>query len=97
MQAIAAKGRIIAIGYWADVTCGDSPSGVAETIKAAVDLLGEDHVSLESDFDGAVTTGFDVSQLASLTHALLETGLTEAQITKIMGGNMIRVLRARLR
>ena len=97
MQAIAAKGGVIAIGYWADVTCDDSPSGVAATIKAAVDLLGEDHVSLGSDFDGAVTTGFDVSQLASLTHALLETGLTEAQITKIMGGNMIRVLRARLR
>lgn len=97
MQAIAAKGGVIAIGYWADVTCDDSPSGVAATIKAAVDLLGEDHVSLGSDFDGAVTTGFDVSQLSSLTHALLETGLTEAQITKIMGGNMIRVLRARLR
>ena len=97
MQAIAAKGGVIAIGYWADVICDDSPSGVAATIKAAVDLLGEDHVSLGSDFDGAVTTGFDVSQLASLTHALLETGLTEAQITKIMGGNMIRVLRARLR
>ena len=96
MQAIAATDGVIAIGYWADVTCDDSPLGVAATIKAAVDLLGEDHVSLGSDFDGAVTTSFDASQLASLTHALLEIGLTEAQITKIMGGNMIRVLRARL-
>ncbi len=97
MQAIATTGGVIAIGYWADVTCDDSPSGVAATIKAAVDLLGENHVSLGSDFDGAVTTGFDVSQLAALTHALLEVGLSDAQITKIMGGNMIRLLRARLR
>ena len=97
MQAIAAKGGVIAIGYWADVTCDDSPSGVAATIKAAVELLGEDHVSLGSDFDGAVATGFDASQLAALTHALIEVGLSDAQISKIMGGNMIRVLRARLR
>ena len=97
MQAIAAKGGVIAIGYWADVTCDDSPSGVAATIKAAVELLGEDHVSLGSDFDGAVATGFDASQLAALTHALIEVGLSDAQISKIMGGNLIRVLRARLR
>ena len=97
MQAIAAKGGVIAIGYWADVTCDDSPSGVAATMKAAVELLGEDHVSLGSDFDGAVATGFDASQLAALTHALIEVGLSDAQISKIMGGNMIRVLRARLR
>ena len=96
MQAIAANGGVIAIGYWADVTCDDSPAGVAASIKAAVDLLGEDHVSLGSDFDGAVTTGFDASELAALTHALLDADLTQDQIAKVMGSNMIRVLRARL-
>lgn len=97
MRAIAAKGGVIGIGYWADVTCDDSPAGIARVIKAAVDMLGEDHVALGSDFDGSVATAMDTSELAALTHALMEAGLSEAQIRKVMGENMIRVLRARLR
>lgn len=65
--------------------------------RTAVDLPGEDHVALGSDFDGSVTTAFDTSELSALTHALLAEGLSEAQVAKIMGGNMIRVSRARLK
>jgi microsomal dipeptidase-like Zn-dependent dipeptidase len=97
MKRIAAKGGVIGIGYWADVTCDSSPMGVAKTIKAAVDLLGVDAVSLGSDFDGSVETGFDTSELAALTQALLATGLSEQAIRQVMGENMIRVLRARLK
>ncbi len=96
MRAIAASGGVIGIGYWADVTCDDSPDGVAKTIKAAIDLVGEDHVSLGSDFDGSVSTAFDTSELAALTQALMDAGLSEPQIRKVMGDNMLRVLRARL-
>jgi microsomal dipeptidase-like Zn-dependent dipeptidase len=97
MKRIAAKGGVIGIGYWADVTCDSSPMGVAKTIKAAVDLLGADAVSLGSDFDGSVETGFDTSELAALTQALMATGLSEKAIRQVMGENMIRVLRARLK
>ena len=97
MKAIAATGGIIGMGYWGEVACGDiTPAGIARMTRTAVDLLGEDHVALGSDFDGSVKTAFDTSELAALTHALLAEGLSEVQITKIMGGNMIRVLRARL-
>ena len=96
MQAIAATGGVIGIGYWEDVTCDDSPLGVARTIQAAIDLVGEDHVALGSDYDGTVTTGFDTAELAALTQAMLDIGLTEAQIRKVAGGNMVRVLRDRL-
>lgn len=96
MQEIAATGGTIGIGYWADVTCDDTPSGIAKVIVAAVAVLGEDHVSLGSDFDGSVATRFDTSELAALTSELLAQGLSAEQIGKVMGGNMIRVLRARL-
>ena len=96
IKGIADTGGVIAIGFWADVTCDHSPTGVAAAIRAAVALVGEDHVSLGSDFDGSVRTGFDASELAALTQALLEAGLNEAQIAKVMGGNMVRVLRERL-
>lgn len=97
MQAIAATGGTIGIGYWDEVACGDiTPSGIARMIRAAVELLGEDHVSLGSDYDGSVETAFDTSELAALTSALLDEGLSEPQIRKVMGENMIRVLRERL-
>ncbi|KUJ86226.1 peptidase M19 [Ruegeria marisrubri] len=97
MQEIAATGGVIGMGYWADVTCGDiTPKGIAKMIKAAIETVGEDHVSLGSDYDGSVETAFDTSELAALTSALLDEGLTEAQIRKVMGENMVRVLRARL-
>ncbi|WP_204114922.1 dipeptidase [Shimia biformata] len=96
MREIAATGGVIGIGYWADVTCDDSPAGIAKAIKAGIDVVGEDHVSLGSDFDGSVATAFDTSELSALTHALIEAGVSETQIRKVMGENMLRVLRARL-
>ncbi|MEJ6389628.1 dipeptidase [Gymnodinialimonas ulvae] len=89
-------GGVIGIGYWADVTCDDSPDGVARVIMAAIEVLGVDHVSLGSDYDGSVTVGFDTSELAALTDALLRAGASEEEVRAVMGENMMRVLRARL-
>lgn len=102
MRAIVTNGAdqgggVIGIGYWADVTCDDSPDGVARVIMAAIETLGVAHVSLGSDYDGSVTVGFDTSELAALTDALLRAGATEDEIRAVMGENLIRVLRARLR
>ncbi|MGH1367232.1 MAG: dipeptidase [Maritimibacter sp.] len=96
MRDIAATGGVIAIGYWQDVTCDDSPQGIAKTVKAAIAAVGADHVSLGSDFDGAVTTAFDAAELPALTQAMLDAGIAVADIRKVAGENMIRVLRARL-
>ncbi|MDX1781470.1 MAG: membrane dipeptidase, partial [Thalassovita sp.] len=98
MRDIAATGGVIGISYGADVTCGRiDPEGIAQMIVAGIAAVGEDHLSLGSNFNGAVETGFDSSELAALTHALLAAGLSEAQIRKVMGENMLRVLQARLK
>lgn len=96
MQAIAAEGGLIGIGYWQDVTCDATPRGIAASIVAAVRLVGEDHVALGSDFDGAVETTFDAAELAALTQALIDAGLAEPVIAKVMGGNVVRFLEAAL-
>ena len=92
LQGVAAKGGVVGIGYWEEVTCGATVAAIADSIAAAVALLGPDAVSLGSDFDGAVTTPLDSSQLASLTQALMDKGLPHATIAKVMGGNMMRYL-----
>lgn len=92
MQAIADKGGLIAVGYWDAAACGETPSEIVAALQYGLALVGEDHLSLGSDFDGTVTTSLDTSELSALTHAMLEAGFSEAQIGKIMGGNMLRFL-----
>lgn len=87
IREIAAKGGLIGIGFWRAATCDATPSGIAAAITAAIALVGADHVALGSDFDGAVETPFDAAELAALTQALIDAGLDEPVIAKVMGGN----------
>jgi len=96
MRRVAATGGVIGIGFWDAAVCDPSPDSIAEAIVTAVDLLGEDHVGLGSDFDGAVETAFDVSEMAVLTQALLNRNVPEAVIRKVMGENVRRVFLERL-
>ena len=92
MKRIAAKGGLIAVGYWDGAVCGDRPQDVVAAMKYGLSLVGEDHISLGSDFDGTVTTAFDTSELVALTDEMLKAGFNETQIRKVMGGNMQRFL-----
>jgi microsomal dipeptidase-like Zn-dependent dipeptidase len=85
---------VIGIGYWDAAICSNKPEDAAKAIAYVRDLVGIDHVGLGSDFDGAVTTGFDASQVAAITQALLDRGFSDDDIRKVMGGNVIRVLAA---
>ncbi|MEO6217887.1 MAG: dipeptidase [Sphingomonas sp.] len=94
IRGIARTGGVIGIGYWDAAICTTKPEGAATAIAHVRDLVGIDHVGLGSDFDGAVTTGFDSSKLAVVTQALIDRGFSDADIAKVMGGNVLRVLRA---
>ena len=93
IKGIAATGGVVGIGYWDAAVCSTDPAAVARAIAHVRDLVGVDHVGLGSDFDGAVTTGFDTSQLVGITQALLDRGFTPDEIAKVMGGNVLRLLR----
>lgn len=94
LKGVAATGGVVGIGYWPGAICSTRPDAVAAAIAHAVKVAGIDHVGLGSDFDGAVTTGFDTGQLAAVTQALLDRGFSDTDIARIMGGNTLRVLRA---
>jgi membrane dipeptidase len=94
IRGIAKTGGVIGIGYWAGAICSTHPKDVARAIAYVRDLVGIEHVGLGSDFDGATTTAFDASQVVAVTQALLNIGFSETDIRKVMGGNVLRVLRA---
>ena len=96
IRRIAENGGVIGIGFWETVLCGTEPAAIARAMRYVADLVGVEHVGLGSDFDGTVRTPFDATGLVQLTEALLEAGFTEKEIRKIMGGNVLRVLRETL-
>jgi membrane dipeptidase len=70
-------------------------SRLVDHIDHIVKLVGIDHVGIGSDFDGIQATPTDlatVEDLPNLTTELLRRGYSEADIHKILGGNMLRVM-----
>jgi membrane dipeptidase len=67
---------------------------ILEHIDHVVKVAGIDHVGLGSDFDGAVMPiGMeDASQLPKIPTALLKKGYSAQDVTKILGGNILRVM-----
>ncbi|RZL49893.1 MAG: membrane dipeptidase [Pedobacter sp.] len=62
-----------------------------------VKMIGIDHVGFGADFDGAEAFPLSINSVADypkITDALLKRGYKPAEITKILGGNFIRVLKA---
>ncbi len=96
LREIARRGGLIGIGYFSGAICDISPAGIADTIIAAVNLMGEDAVALGSDFDGTVTTSLDTSELAAITQALTDHGVSQKTIRKVMGENVQNFLKQNL-
>lgn len=70
---------------------------VIQHIEYVIKLVGVDYVGIGSDFDGITLTPKqldDVTNYNLITKALVEKGYNEKDINKILGGNMLRVLKA---
>jgi membrane dipeptidase len=68
---------------------------VVDHIDHIVKLVGVEHVGVGSDFDGIQATPAGLSSVAdlpNLTAELLRRGYTEEDVTKILGGNILRVM-----
>jgi microsomal dipeptidase-like Zn-dependent dipeptidase len=85
------------MSYWLDSA---DPDDGLPTIWATIEHIHEvtnswDHIVLGSDFDGFTDPPDDVkdaSKLGAVTRMLLERGLTESEVKKILGENAQRLL-----
>jgi membrane dipeptidase len=74
-----------------------SLSMLIDHIEYIIKLAGVDYVGIGSDFDGINLTPQqldDVTSYPLITKALRERGYSKKEITKILGGNFLRVLKA---
>lgn len=98
LKAVAESGGTVGIMYHS-VYLGDGLfsgrlSSVVRHIQHALRTIGPDHVSLGSDWDGAICTPRDMptcAELPLLVEALLRDGVDSNTIEKILGRNFLRV------
>lgn len=72
-------------------------SVLIDHIEYIIKLVGVDYVGLGSDFDGIHLTPKeldDVTTYPLITKSLVEKGYSKKDINKILGGNLLRVLKA---
>ena len=68
---------------------------IVDHIDHAVQVIGIDYVGIGTDFDGGggVEGCRNASEMKNITIELLRRGYSKSDITKIWGGNIMRVLR----
>ncbi len=96
IRAIAANGGVVGVGLWDTAVCGTSAADTVRAMRHVIDLVGDAHVGVGSDFDGYVRAHFDATGMPALTQAMLDSGLEPDTIRRILGANALRVLRATL-
>jgi membrane dipeptidase len=97
LRAVARTGGVIGVIFVPRFIGERTVSGVVRHIQHVIRVAGEDAVALGSDWDGMVIPTWqlrDPAHLPMLTDALLDHGLSEAQVAKVLRGNVMRVLGA---
>jgi membrane dipeptidase len=99
LRAVADSGGTVGIMYHSEYLGDPMFRGRLETIvrhiEHTIDVAGEDHVSLGSDWDGSIVTPRDMPtclELPRLTQAMLDRKWSEARIRKVLGLNFLRVV-----
>ncbi|MBT8297286.1 MAG: dipeptidase [Maribacter sp.] len=96
---IANYPKVMRIGKEMVKTKEDAPEDVnvadfVDHIDYMVKLIGIDHVGISSDFDGGggIEGWSDASETMNVTAELIQRGYSEEEISKLWGGNLLRVL-----
>lgn len=66
---------------------------VLEHMEHAIAIIGEDHVAVGTDYDGAIIPPRDLATADTfprLVQAMLSRGWSEARVRKVLGGNFLR-------
>jgi len=101
VRAVADLGGTIGIMYQSSFL-GDSPLGgklasIVDHMAHVIRLVGDDHVSLGSDWDGAITPPRDLPtclELPRIVEEMLRRGWSTDRVRKALGGNALRTIEA---
>lgn len=96
IRRIAQRKGLIGIAYFEGAIGSLEIKDIVNHIRYTMKLVGYQHVTLGSDFDGSVTTPFDISGLPLLVKEMINQGFNQKEMEAIMGGNIRNFLMANL-
>lgn len=107
IEALAKNGGVMSLSYCGELIKKGVEFGSPESLKKVrledwldhldhvVDLIGTDYIGLGSDFDGGC--GFpgmeDITNVPNITRGLVSRGYSDDDIEKILGGNVLRLIK----
>ena len=101
LRAVADTGGVIGVMYQSsflgEPALGGRAEAIVDHLAHIVDVVGEDHAALGSDWDGAIITPRDLAtclELPILCELMLARGWSPERVRKILGGNFLRALAA---
>jgi membrane dipeptidase len=100
IRSIAQRGGVIGVVFYPTYLVSSGTARLEDVIRHIdyiKNLVGVDYVALGSDFDGIEVTPVgleDVTHFPAITEALLQCGYSRQDVRKILGENLMRVLRA---
>ena len=99
LRAVADTGGVVGVMYQSsflgEPALGGRAEAIVDHLKHIVDVVGEDHAALGSDWDGAIVTPRDMAtclELPTLCELMLRRGWSPQRVSKILGGNFLRAL-----
>lgn len=99
LTRVADSGGLVGVMYHSEFLGDPLFRGRAETIvkhlEHGIDVAGEDHLALGSDWDGAICTPRDMrtcTELPRLVDIMLRRKWRERTVRKVLGENFLRVL-----
>lgn len=99
LRKLAKNGGVAQVTFYTGIINDDyknvTSKEVCDVIDYIVDKIGIDHVGIGTDFDGAPMPLDlkDATQLPNLTKELIKRGYDKYEISKILGGNTLRVIK----
>jgi membrane dipeptidase len=95
LRAVAEKGGVVGVVFYPRYLGGHGVEAVVKHMLHILDVVGEDTPALGSDWDGFIIPTRDLADprgLPLLTDALLQAGVSERVLAKILRQNVLRVL-----
>lgn len=106
IRDLAQQGGVVGITFvpcFVDPAWTPAPECAQPTVEQVLDHIdhavaagGIDHVAIGSDFDGGGTALRDASEYPRITAGLLDRGYRPEDVRKILGENLLRVMRETL-
>jgi len=104
IKAIAERGGVVGVVFYGPFLRSGAHATIADIVSHIdyiASLVGEDHVGIGTDLDGAAPEAFPseiktIANVPKIAELLFDYGCSEDSVGKIMGGNFLRVIREHL-